>query len=229
VWGPLVGAILAGPMTWLGLVDTAEHNGKVPNFAVRPASSLLAGYPIEHLSTGKAPWLRIRADSYGTEGTAFVTVLVPAGSPDDGTHALLAAIADVVDASREGIQYKLNVERLRVCFEEGLTGPLLIEMLSARAGGAIPREVRAIIEHWWNSYGTIRLYDNLVLLELGDDVLLHELLATSSLPAALIHQFGPRVVAVDPSRVDDLIAELIRLGYTPRLVDDTDQPAAPRR
>jgi len=58
------------------------------------------------------------------------------------------------------------------------------------------------------------------LIELGDDLLLRELLAASSLREAVLHTFSPRLVAIDSARVDELVEELTRLGYTPRMVDE---------
>jgi hypothetical protein len=79
--------------------------------------------------------------------------------------------------------------------------------------------VRRIIERWWADFGTIRLYDSLTLIELNDDFLLREIMATSALDTAVIHTFSPRLVAVDPGSVDDVVTRLTRLGYAPRVVE----------
>ncbi|MDQ2741959.1 MAG: hypothetical protein M3Z66_06630, partial [Chloroflexota bacterium] len=96
----------------------------------------------------------------------------------------------------------------------------LMALLGERAGGTLPEAVQAILERWWESYGAIRLYDEVTLVELGDDLLLRELLAASSLRDSVLHTFSPRLVAIDSARVDELVEELTRLGYTPRVVEE---------
>jgi hypothetical protein len=66
----------------------------------------------------------------------------------------------------------------------------------------------------------VRLYDELAVIELNDDLLLAELLAATSLDASLIHTFSPRLVAIDAAKADALVAELTRRGYAPRVVEE---------
>lgn len=148
-----------------------------------------------------------------------LTVTVPPGSPDPAIHTILSTIGELQQVSGEGLRYRLTAERLQPVFESGFGGPELVNILASRAGGALPDPVRQTLEHWWESYGSIRLYDDVTLIELGDDVLLRELRATTSLDRALVHTFSPRLIAVDGTMVQDLIAELRRLGHTPRVVE----------
>jgi hypothetical protein len=60
----------------------------------------------------------------------------------------------------------------------------------------------------------------LALIELADDVLLQELLATSSLGDLVVATYSPRLVAVVADAVDGFIAELTRLGHAPRVVEE---------
>ena len=75
-----------------------------------------------------------------------------------------------------------------------------------------------MIDAWWKDYGNVRLYDDLTLIELGDDILLQELLATSSLRNVVVEVVTPRLVAIDPVAIRPLLGEMERLGYTPRVV-----------
>ena len=102
----------------------------------------------------------------------------------------------------------------------GTTGPEFIAFLKQRAGKKLPAAVTAAIEDWWNGYGAIRLYDELTLIECGDDVLLTELLAATSLRASLIHTFSPRLIAIESARTDELVAELTARGYAPRVIEE---------
>jgi hypothetical protein len=211
VWAPLLAALLAGPMQWLGLVEILKEGDKLTGFRLRS--------PEQH--TGSRP-LTVELD--GQSGVPMITV--PPGLPaattaesGDSLHALLSSIGELTAASRQGLRYQLTPRRLQAAFDAGLTGPQLLDRLTAVAGGRLAPPVQAVLDGWWARYGRIRLYDELTLLELGDDILLKELLATSRLRAALVAQLSPRLAAVDPARVDDLIAELTRLGYMPRVVE----------
>jgi len=105
----------------------------------------------------------------------------------------------------------------------GVSRPIVREslrILAERAGGNVPADVRAVLDAWWNSYGNVRLYDDLTLIELDDDILLQELLATSSLRGALVNVITPRLVAVEPAAMRPLLGEMERLGYTPRVLED---------
>jgi hypothetical protein len=153
----------------------------------------------------------------GPDGAPMI--VVPAGSLDEQLHSMLVAMCDLADASPKGLHYRLDVDRLQLAFDDGLTGPLLIGFLEEQAGATLPEDVRKTLEGWWSGYGSIRLYDDLTLLDLGDDILLRELLATTSLGEAMVDTFTPRLVAVDGARVEGLIAELQSLGHTPRVVE----------
>lgn len=241
VMKPLVSSLLAGPLTWLGVVDTLDVDGTRPGadpgspvaFRALPAARLLTGevhgtdmeQPAEaEPHGGPLPLSPLVFDIDGTDGA--LTVSVPAGSPDPAIHTLLSAIGELQHISREGLCYQVTAGRLQPVFESGITGPDLINALTSRAGRPLPDAVREILERWWSGYGAIRLYDDVTLIELGDDVLLRELRATSSLDRALVHTFSPRLVAVDGSMVQDLIAELRRLGHTPRVVEEAGRPVS---
>jgi hypothetical protein len=210
-------------MQWLGLTDVAMRGDEILAFRVRPRAGKRAGKDIPH-ETGVATDAALAQDGLLTvemdrrTGTPVVTA--PGGSSDDVDRTMLARVGELVEASPGGLRYQLLPARLQFAFDDGLQGPELIQALTVQSGGKLPADVRSTLERWWNDFGKVRLYDELALIELSDDILLRELLATSSLDRALIHSFSPRVIAVDPSMVDALVAELTRLGHTPRLIED---------
>jgi hypothetical protein len=216
VWKPLVTALITGPMRWLGLTEIAARGDELIAFRVRPWAATLAGQVVEEEAPAGREPLTVEMDRRA--GVPVVTV--PAGSSDIGDRSLLARVGRLVEASPGGLRYQLLPAHLQIAFDDGLQGPDLIQALTAQAGGTLPQEVRTTLERWWNDFGTVRLYDELALIELSDDILLRELLATTSLDRALIQSFSARVIAVDPSMVDALVAELTRAGHTPRVIED---------
>ncbi len=213
VWSPTVEAIVAGPMTWLGLVDVAMGKDEALAFRPCPRAAILAAQQVEE----EASW---------ASGAAFEvdlrrgTLFVPSARSETVIYSLLSSFAEMVDASPRGLSFQLSPERLRTVFDIGLTGPKLIEVLTQYGDERLAGTLGPTIEEWWTRYGTVRLYDDLTLVELGDDLLLREILASSSLQDMLVYTFSPRLVAVRPVNVDELVAELTRLGYTPRVAEE---------
>lgn len=201
-------ALLGGPLSWLGLVDVAGADGRVGAFRVRPASGLLGGR--EGALDEQPADLVVGND---------LTVLVPPGAAAAETHAWLARLGELVEATGAGLRYRLTAERAQTAFDDGLTGPEVVDFLAAGSRGPLPAATRTTLDRWWAGYGRARLYDELCLVELGDDFLLPELLASTPLPGWLVHTFSPRLIAVEPAAVDELVAALARLGHAPRVVE----------
>jgi hypothetical protein len=242
VCAPLIGRLLAGPLSWMGFVDVATDAaaGRGPHgvptvltaFRVRPAAAAFAGREVE---TEDRPPARLevsfaRAGAPGTasQGRAAATgpgqagaplVLVPAGSNDMTAHALLARAGDVAEATAAGVRYRLTARGVQGVLDSGLGAGDLRRFLLDRAAGAVSDEVLVRLDAWCTGYGTTRLYDDLALVEVAEDALLPEILAATSLGAHVLQAFTPRLVAVAPQAVDAVVAELTRLGYAPRVVE----------
>ena len=208
----LAGAVLAGPLTWLGLVYVRGKDWRPLAFQVRPEAAVLVG----------RDWVDRPAASprlvVGEDGN----VLVPAGTADVSLLTFLGQAGELVGASAAGITYHLTARGMQGLFDAGITGPEVQRLLVERAGTPLPATVAAAIDRWWAGYGTVRLYDEITVIELGDDFVLPELLATSSLGSCLLHVFSPRLIAVEQAAVADLVAELTRLGHAPRIVDSAE-------
>jgi len=146
------------------------------------------------------------------------SVLVPAGTADAAVHSLLTRVGELVGGSAEGLRYRLTAERVQTAFDDGLSGPELLGFLEERSSKPVPRRVRSIIERWSASYGSVRLYDELSLIELSEEVLPAEVLAAvPALRQHLVYALSPRLLAVEPAAADAVVADLVRLGYAPRI------------
>jgi len=67
------------------------------------------------------------------------------------------------------------------------------------------------------NYGRVHLYEQLTVLELADEFALRELLASTSLGKYVVHQFSPRVVILRDEGVEELVTEMVKKGYTPKV------------
>lgn len=204
----LVSANLHGPLSWLGLVEIVSVRPVA--FRVHPAAGALVERELALAAAVGAAPVAVADD---------LTVRVPPGAADPALHALLARVGELVGVGAEGLAYRLTAERVHEAFETGLDGPALLGALRTAAGGKLPAAARRRLEAWWTGYGSVRLYDGLTLVELGEDTLLPELRAAAGLDAAILYQFSPRLIAVAPAETDALLARLARHGYTPRVVE----------
>jgi hypothetical protein len=207
VWEPVLRGMLLGPATWLDLVLTDEDESG--HLWIRPLAR-----------RGSTPAVD-RAVTLGVNPrTVIPYAFLPAGLDEVSTHGALQSMAELAEITPDGFRYDLTRERVAAHFAAGATGPDVLHLLSQRTGVPVPDEVAAVLCGWSDGYGTIRIYDDLTLIELDDDILLQELQATSSLKASTLQILGPRLVAIDPARAQSLVLQMERLGYTPRIVDE---------
>jgi len=130
------------------------------------------------------------------------------------------ASGELVGGSAEGLRYMLTAERVQAAFDDELAGPELLRFLEERSSKRVPRRVRSKIERWWASYGSVRLYDELSLVELSQEILPAEVLAAvPALRKHLVYAISARLLAVEPTAAEAVVAELVRLGYAPRIVE----------
>lgn len=208
----VVTALLAGPLTWLGLVEVIAHTGRPRVLRIRAEAGVLADR-------------RVTVDAAAQSGKLVVgddlTVLVPPDAADVDVHGLLSRAGQLIDASVNGLRYRLTPAGVQAVFDTGMTGPELIRLLNDYAGGTLPATARKELDRWWRHYGTIRLYDELTVIELSDDLLLAELLASTPLESAIVQTFSPRLIAIDTVRAEEIIAELANRGYAPRVIEES--------
>jgi len=213
VYGVILAALLRGPLRWLGMVEVVESGGELL-FRPRPAAAILADREpdVAGEDAGDVSLL-VEAEQ---DGTPIITVSM---SGDDEMALFLGAVAEPLAPSPQGVRYRVTGAALQRIFETGLPATALVEWLEGSSKNGVPDTVRRRIERAWESFGTVRLYEDLTLLELGDDLLLRELEAMTGLRDATVHVFSPRLVAVDPDQVLAVLASLSKAGYRPRMLE----------
>ena len=214
---PLLVALLRGPCTWLGFVETSppaaaldETKGTVL-VRVLPAAAMLTGRAVATEDVERAASVVLDDD---------LTVLVPAGQTDLSLHALLMRAGRALEGDARGLRYRLTADGVGTLLEDGWAPGDLAALLAQRAGSPPPKKMRTALEQWESSFGSVRLYDDVAVIELGDDQLLEELLETTSLGRHLVQVASARVALLDPRGVDELVAELTRIGQPPRVSED---------
>jgi len=206
----IVDAILSGPMSWLGMVDVQQESRRVTAFWVHPTAAILSGKQFEPDELASPGQMSVDDD---------LAIVIPVGSPGTGALGPILQASELVRVAADGLHYQLTSNGFQALFEHGMTPDDIAGLLAEQTGGPIPKAARATLDRWWSGYGHIRLYDELTLIELGDDLLLRELQAATSLDRMLLHQFSPRLIAVEDGAVEQLVTELGARGYAPRIVE----------
>jgi len=137
-------------------------------------------------------------------------------------HSLLDRIATLAVAKPHQFVYQLDAATVQKGFEAGGTLAQLVNDWEATLSKPIPASVRERLTGWWQSYGQLRLYRDVTLIEFGDDHALTEMKAVTSLPTLMIAEISPRLVLIPKGAVASLAAELEKAGYTPQQTEATE-------
>lgn len=201
--GRLVEAWLTGPASWLMFVQIG-YAGNQPAAFRRP-SVLPSGEAV------KAPPDALRFMADGMIG------LTNDWRAND-LRRLLRSIS--VEAARDASTtlLRLDAGAFRATLQAGQDIAAISQQFAA-AGFPLPPSVLEILRTWQRRAGRYQLYEQMTVVEFGEDVLPEELRAISRLSSAEFYQPGPRcLIFPDPLVAPVLTEELRRRGYTPQVL-----------
>jgi hypothetical protein len=145
------------------------------------------------------------------------TVLARTGCATTGAYDLLNLVGQLETTSDQEFRYQVTAATAQRAFDRGWTGEAVLDELEKHSGDPVPEPLRNHILTWAEGFGQVHLYDEVTLVEFGDDFALQELLASTSLAQNLVFRFSPRLIAIKAEAVDTLRDELVHLGHTPRI------------
>ena len=140
-------------------------------------------------------------------------------------HGLLERIARldavVPGAAKTGhLVYRLDAQAVHCAFEAGTALADILSDWERLLPVAMPEAIRAQLTRWWEAYGRVRIYENLTVIEFGDDYALAEIRAATGLGQHLVAEISPRLVVINKEAMPVLMAELEKAGYTPKQTSD---------
>ena len=218
-----------GPLHWWGICDIATTNdGSLLAFRLTPlANQLLHG-----LKPPEAP-----IQDYNTQPDTLKILdanelLVTCSSHAWQIIELLEAFAETAGILHGCLRYRLTPKALGHALSRGYRPVALLELLrNVTTNGSSPdsslSQMLAQLEQWIASYGHVRIYTGVSLLETTDPVVMRELSATTSLDDLVIKPIHPTLLVLKKGATERLIDDLKRRGQFPLLHDE--EPYEPER
>ncbi len=202
-FGRLVEAWLTGPASWLLWAQVGYEAGRPVAFR-RPSTP-----PAGEVEPAPPGSLLFMADgAIGLNNDWRVSEL----------RRLLHLISVEVARDTRTTVLRLDAGAFRQALYAGQTLATVDEAFRA-AGFPLPPETAETLQLWQSRVGRYQLYEQMTVVEFGEDVLIEELRAISRLSNAEFYQPAARcLIFPDPQIASGLIEELRRRGYTPQVL-----------
>jgi len=217
-------ALLTGPLLWMGVCKVAWQDGKPAAFSLTREGEFLLGN-LESLELHPVPSER---PSLSFVKDSLIELNPAAAEPDVISLVMLLARMQPVrlpggehfgTPALQKLAYQITYEGIGQAFKAGWTLARIQEVLSKAAKGPLPPGLADLLQRCWERYGRLHIYDNMALIQFSDDYCLPELLTGTHLGQHLLYQFNPRLIAVRPGSIQEILSELRAKGYTPRTME----------
>ncbi|HKF39319.1 MAG TPA: helicase-associated domain-containing protein, partial [Ktedonobacteraceae bacterium] len=222
--------LLQGPLHWWGIIDVAlAADGRLLAFRLTPlADSFLHQTSVGALSGAGGARFNSFAPNVAPSPAIDVSengdLLIPCTFANWPLIELIERYAEVRGTHAGQLCYRLTPGSLSEAFSRGESPAALLDLLHRAAGnrqeltpGSSLVSLLAQLERRIASYGRVRLYTDVSLLEAADQPVLRELNATTSLQEQIVRPIHPTLLLLKKQAVERLIDELKRRGQVPLL------------
>jgi Helicase conserved C-terminal domain len=217
--------LLQGPLHWWGISDVAlAADGRLLAFRLTPlADSFLHEVGAQFIAPGVAPGVA-PATSPAIDVSENGDLLIPCTFANWPLIELIERYAEAQGIHAGQLCYRLTPGSLSEAFSRGESPAALLDLLhraaeyrQALAPDSPLVSLLAQLERRIASYGRVRLYTEVSLLEAADQPVLRELNATTSLQQQIVRPIHPTLLLLKKQAVERLIDELKRRGQVPLL------------
>jgi hypothetical protein len=223
--GHYLARLLRGPLHWWGISDLALGNeGQLLAFRLTPLAALLLNgiEPDEPLTEREDEDIYSLLD-VSEEGEIVISCAPAAWSLIE----LVEQFTEQVGVRDNRLCYRLVPQSLTVALSRGQDPTALLRLLEHVAERQAQREspltrLMGQLERWTTSYGQIRLYTGVSLLEVADVLVMRELNATTSVEEQIVQTLSPTRLLLNKQSIERIIEELKRRGQTPLLHEEDE-------
>jgi hypothetical protein len=227
--------MIAGPLHWWGICDIASSaDGRLVAFRLTPTADwLLNGHPfdvqaerVDRLSYVDA--LKVTDDS-AAQGQALPLLLIACSVHNWPVIQLLEMFTEAIGIQQGLLCYRLSPEAFSLALGRGLRPVRLVQLLhqvtemkaiSDPMQAQLFSQITRQLEQWSASYGRVRLYTGVTLLETADPAIMRELAATTSLEERVVQNIHPALCIIKPQMIAQIVDELKQRGQSPLLHDE---------
>jgi hypothetical protein len=222
--------LLAGPLHWWGVCDIAtSSDGHLLAFRLTPlAGWLLNGNPLP------VEQQQLAQDNYQQYSQALTVtedgeILIACSQQNWPVVQLLETFTEVAGVRQGLLCYRLSARVFGQALGNGLRSFALLRLfhliaelkaVNDQPQGERCARIAAQLEQWQVSYGRVRLYTGVILLETADTFVMREIIATTSLQEQIVQLVQPTVSLIKPETATQIIDELKQRGQTPLLYDE---------
>ncbi len=221
--------LLRGPLHWWGACDIAlSSEGRLLAFRLTPfAEWLLNGIPDEqeeeHITSAQ-------------NGLSSLTDAVEVVSEQDALVMCSVATWPIIQTmeaftepvgTRQGrLHYHITPKTISHVLSEGRRPTALLDLLRMleKQTGTLPTSpvARLLVqlERWVASYGRVRIYTDVHMLEASDTTVMRELSATTTVDEQIVQTISPTLHILKRSGAESIVDDLKRRGQTPLLHDE---------
>ncbi len=222
--------LVSGPLHWWGVCDIAlAEDGRLLAFRLTPTATRLL---TANRDSGGSRSDQESAQNYSIPPDSLEIVdpaelVVACSVPTWPIIEVLESFAEPAGARHDRLSYRLTPKSLGAALSRGLCPAMLLDPLRALAQDTLAHQrtlldaLIAQLERWIASYGRVRLYTGVTLLEVADGTAMRELSATTSLDEQIVLSITPTIHILTKTATERLPDELKRRGQAP-LVHDED-------
>lgn len=199
VEGRLIGAVITGPLCWLGLFEVGADRTDLPIRLTPLGAHLLADAPAPPEA---APEPLIVQSTF--------EVICPPGAALYARFGI-GRIAELQQSGTVAI-YRLTRPALLAAIERGIGAADALRFLEEQSGGAVPANVAYSLREWGGQADQVRIADA-VLVETDDPVVLARVRAVKGAGLDALEPLTPTLLRVPAGDADGLAERLRRAGF----------------
>ena len=220
--GHYLARLLRGPLHWWGISDLAlSGDGRLLAFRLTPMAGLLLNgvEPVEQEveeAQERAPVLDVLETG---------ELLVESRTDSWPLIELIEDFAEVAGVRGGRLCYRLAPGSLAEALGRGQQPGNLLKLLRKIAKDEEDSNsplscLLAQLEGWIASYGRVRLYTGVSMVEVADNLVMRELSATTSLEEQIVKSITPTLMILTKQGMERIVEDLKRRGQSPLLHEE---------